>query len=120
MPLAIRNLGEVLIQIYDFYSQTAIYLPKILEYEVDTPCIVSWAATNDELDETALHLTCLHYGFKNWLNVAVVSDTCDDVLEKSQESLIAAFNADCRDGCWLSRMMNYRRPDAALKEDEEP
>jgi hypothetical protein len=30
-------------------------------------------------------------------------------LEKTESSLIAAFNDDCREGGWLWKMMNYRQ-----------
>ena len=96
------KLGNVLLHIYDFPLEAAIYLPEVVRYEADTPCIVGWVD-----DEASFHQTCLQNGFKNWLNVAVVSDTCDDVSEKTESGLIAAFNADCQEGGWLWKMMNY-------------
>ena len=107
MPRTESNLGHVLLHIYEFPFEGTIYFPDVGSYDADTPCIVAWAGSGEE--ETSLHQTCLSYGFKNWLNVAVVSDTCDEALEQKEECLIAAFNDDCREGGWLRRMMNYRR-----------
>ena len=103
MPLASRKLGDVLLHIYEFPFYATIYLPEVERYEIETPCIVAW---DDGNEDTTLHQTCLGYGFEKWLNVAVVSDTCDKVLEQTEASLIAAFNEDCREGRWLYRMMN--------------
>jgi hypothetical protein len=106
MQLTHWTLGKVLVQIYDFNSGAAIYLPSVEQYETDTPCLVAWPATDAEGEP--LHQTCLQRGFKNWLNVAVVSDTCDAVSEKTETALIVAFNEDCREGGWLWKMMNYK------------
>jgi hypothetical protein len=105
MPLTIRKLGDVLLHIYEFPFEAAIYLPEVLRYDADTPCIVGGGLE----DEASFHDTCLEKGFKNWLNVAVVSDTCDDVPDKTESGLIAAFNENCREGGWLRKMMNYRK-----------
>jgi hypothetical protein len=105
MPLKKSNLGHVLCHIYDFPFGGAIYLPRVERYEANTPCIVAW---EDNDAEAALHQSCLGEGFSNWLNVAVVSDTCDDAPEQTEAGLIAAFVEDCREGGWLWRMMNYR------------
>lgn len=112
MPLAMRTLGDVLLHIYDFPFWGAIYVQDVVRYEADTPCFVGGCGSEE--DESVFHRTCLHYGFKHWFNVAVVSDTCDDVSPKTEQGLIAAFNDDCREGGWLQRMMNYRKPE---KED---
>src|SRR5690242_2590139 len=109
MPMTITTLGHVLLHIYDFHLGAAIYLPEVVRYEVDTPCVVGGGLS----DEAAFHQTCLQQGFKNWLNVAVVSDTCDGVSQKNEASLIAAFSEDCQPGGWLSTMMNYRHPESA-------
>ncbi len=109
MPLTIRNLGDVLLHIYDFAFEAAIYLPDVVRYDADTPCLVG----GGESEWASFHETCLRYGFKNWLNVAVVSDTCDAVLEMTVPSLIAAFNADSQEGGWLWKMMNCRHPDSS-------
>jgi len=106
MPLTIRKLGDVLLHIYDFPFDAAIYLPEAGQYEAGTPCVVGGGAN----DEASFHHACLGNGFTNWLNVVVVSDTCDDVFEKTERGLIAAFNEDCREGGWLWKMMNYRSP----------
>src|SRR5262245_50041496 len=97
MPLSLTRLGHVLRHIYDYDFLAAIYLPPVERYGADTPCIVASAATNTEADEASLHQACLDQGFKNWLNVAVVSDTCDAVSEQTEDCLIAAFNDDCRE-----------------------
>src|SRR5690349_8751745 len=107
MPLVEYSLGYVLLHIYEFPFEGAIYLPAVGRYDPDTQCIVAWARSGEE--EASLHQACLNHGFKNWLNVAVVSDTCDEVSEQTEASLIAAFNEDCREGAWLWKMMNYRR-----------
>jgi hypothetical protein len=109
MPLRIRTLGEVLSHIYDFNFHHALYLPKVETYRPDTPCIVG--------DDEA-HRRCVEYGFPNWLNVAVVSDTCDSVQPRTDEALVAAFDADCREGRWLGRMMNYRQ--TRWEDEQEP
>ena len=106
MSLTIRRLGDVLLHIYDFPFSEAVYLPEVTRYENDTQCVVG-----DGLgDEASFHQTCVENGFKNWLNVAVVSDTYDEVPEKTESDLIAAFNEDCQEGGWLWKMMNYRQP----------
>lgn len=105
MPLTRTSLGHVLLHIYEFPFEGAIYLPDAGRYEAHTPCIVAWTGSGDE---AFLHQTCLNDGFKNWLNVAVVSDTCDEASEQTEACLIAAFNEDCGEGGWLWRMMNYR------------
>jgi hypothetical protein len=112
MPLTFTTLGHVLVHIYDFDPGGTIYLPKAERYEAETPCIVAWSTAHAEEEYHCLHQTSLKHGFTNWLNVAVVSDTCDSVAEKSQRSLIAEFNDDCREGGWLWKMMNYRNPDS--------
>jgi hypothetical protein len=106
MDLITKRLGEVLLHIYDFPFDAAIYLPDVVQYSVDTPCIVGGGVN----DEDSFHQTCLDHGFKNWLNVAVVSDTCDAVSQQSAPSLVAAFNEDCQAGGWLHKMLNYRNP----------
>src|SRR5262245_61200266 len=106
MPLTFTSLGQVLTQIYSFDPGAGIYLPNVERYESDTPCIVA-VPTTDE-DEESLHQSCLDHGFKNWLNVAVVSDTCDEASQQTETCLIAAFSDDCREGGWLRKMMNYR------------
>jgi hypothetical protein len=111
MPLPIRKLGDVLLHIYKFPFEAAIYLPQVVRYDADTPCVIGGSAD----DEATFHQSCLQNGFKNWLNVAVVSDTCDAVSEKTEPWLIAAFNEDCRDGGWLRKMMNYRKSDSSCQ-----
>lgn len=113
MPLSFMNLGNVLSHIYDHDPGAGIYLPTVERYEAETPCIVASALTNSADEESALHQACLDRGFKNWLNVAVVSDTCDGVPEQTEACLIAAFNDDCREGGWLWKMMNYRKTDSS-------
>ena len=108
MSLTIRKLGDVLLHIYDFPFDAAIYLPEVVRYEADTPCVVGGGV----IDDVSFRHTCLQNGFKNWLNVAVVSDSCDDVSEQTESCLIATFNEDCREGGWLWKMMNYRHPDS--------
>ena len=105
MPMENRKLGEVLLHIYDFSFGGAIYLENPGPYRPDTPCMVVW----DDFGEQylSLHQACLDQGFKNWLNVAVISDTYDEVSEKTEENLVAAFNEACREGGWLWKMMNY-------------
>src|SRR5262245_24534712 len=88
MPLTKTNLGHVLRHIYEFPFEGAIYLQDVERYAADTPCIVAWAG---DYDEAVLHQVCLSEGFKNWLNVAVVSDTCDEVSEQTEACLVAAF-----------------------------
>jgi hypothetical protein len=83
MLLTTRNLGNVLHHIYDFPYDAAIYLPEVIRYEADTRCVVGGGVN----DEPAFHQNCLECGFKNWLNVAVVSDTCDDALDKTESGL---------------------------------
>jgi hypothetical protein len=68
MSLTTRNLGDVLEHIYDFPFEAAIYLPEVVRYEADTPCIVGGGVN----DEASFHQSCLQIGYKNWLNVAVV------------------------------------------------
>jgi hypothetical protein len=94
-----------------FRADGSIYLPALKDYKTDTPCIVAWAWLEDDWD--SIHQTCLDQGFQNWLNIAVVRDTCDEVAEQIGDRLVAAFNEDCRDGGWLWKMMNYRNPDSA-------
>ena len=100
---------------YDIDFGAAVYFPTVERYEADTPCIVASATTHTESEEASLHQTCLDHGFKNWLNIAVVSDTCDTVSEQNEASFIAAFNEDCRGGGWLRKMMNYRSSDLSSK-----
>jgi hypothetical protein len=110
MPLTFAKLGYVLSHIYEFHLGGAIYLPMVEKYDPDTPCIITVPSTYSEAEECALHQECLSRGFKNWLNVAVVSDSCDTAPDQTEASLIDVFNADCHEGNWLSRNMNYRRP----------
>jgi hypothetical protein len=91
MPLAVYNLGEVLAHIYDLPFESTIFLPRFSRYEVDTPCMAPGYCPDGSDERLARH-----YGFVDWINVAVVSDTYDEVPEKSQSSLVAAFNEDCR------------------------
>jgi hypothetical protein len=105
MPLAIYDLGDILARIYELPFESVIYLPRIDRCEVDTPCLAPGNCPNGSAEEVARH-----YGFVNWLNVAVVSDTYDCVVNKDPASLVAAFNEDCREGQWLARMLNYRNP----------
>jgi hypothetical protein len=116
MTLTSTTIGHVLLHIYDFSPGATIYLPDVRRYEADTPCIVAEPTTFTQAEEALLHQTCLTSGYKNWLNVAVVSDTCDDASEQTAPCLIAAFNEDCQEGGWLWRMMNYRNPDASLEQ----
>jgi hypothetical protein len=113
---SIRKLGNVLLHIYDYHPGLAIYLPEVVRYEAETPCIVG----DDGSDEASFHQTCLQYGFKSWLNVAVVSDTCDTVVPATESSLIAAFNKDCQEGGWLWKMMNYRRHESSCEPTLSP
>jgi len=116
MPIAIRELGDVLTHIYDFPFWAAIYLPEVAQYAIDTPCIVPEPVTWERSEEAALHQICLKYGFKNWLNVAMVSDICEEVLEQDQETVIAAFNASCAKGGGLAGWMNWRREEVPAPE----
>jgi hypothetical protein len=109
MPMANRKLGDVLLHIYEFDLGGAIYLPDVERYETDTPCIVAWGHEGEDV----LHQACFRQGFKNWLNVAVVSDTCDEASEQTEESLVASFNKDCREGGWLRKMTNYGNTDSS-------
>ncbi len=109
MPLTFTNLGFVLCRIYEIDFGAAVYLPTVERYEADTPCILAVPTTYTEAEESSLHESCLNHGFKNWLNIAVVSDTCDAAQDQTEASLIAAFNEDCREGGWLRKMMNYRK-----------
>jgi hypothetical protein len=106
MPLTKKALGDVVLHIYDFPFWGGIYLPSVRRYETDTPCIVAWT-DNGEI-EAVIHQACLDQGFTNWLNVAVVSDICDEAPEQTGAALIAAFNEGCREGGGLCSMMNYR------------
>jgi len=115
MPLQFTSLGHVLSRIYDLDLGAGIYFPTVERYEADTPCIVASDPSNTAAEYASLHQACLDHGFKNWLNVAVVSDTCDAVSEQTEMSLIAAFNADCREGGWLRKMMNYRKSDSSAE-----
>ena len=105
MPLAVHNLGDVLTDIYRYPFGGAIYLPEADHYEICTPCFICWSMQPE--DAPIEHSIALSYGFSRWLNIAVVSDTCDEVTEPTPERLVAAFNADCREGGWLAEMMNY-------------
>jgi hypothetical protein len=106
MQVTIRKLGEVLLHIYEYPFEEAIFLPKSGPYEADTPCIIGW----DDREGRVLRKACLEHGLVNWLNVAVVSDTCDEVFPKDVVHLILAFNEDCQEGRWLHTMMNYVPP----------
>jgi len=106
MALTTKRLGEVLLRIYDYPFDAAIYFPQVGGCKVDTLCIVGGSVD----DETGFHQACLDRGFTNWLNVAVVSDTCDAVSPKTELSLVAAFNVDCMAGGWLHKMLNYQNP----------
>jgi hypothetical protein len=110
MPLTTTTLGHVLLHIYDFSPGATIYLPDVRRYEADTPCIVAEPTPFTPAEEALLR------GYTNWLNVAVVSDTCDDATEQTPPCLIAAFNEDCQEGGWLWRMMNYRKPDSSFEQ----
>lgn len=109
MPLSFTNLEDVLRHIWDIEFWATIYFPAVERYTADTPCIVKSTTTNTEAEETSLHQACLDQGFNNWLNVAVVSDICEEVSEQTEACLIAAFIDSCRDGGGLRKMMNYRR-----------
>jgi hypothetical protein len=109
MPLTSTSLGYVLLHVYDFDPGAAIYLPNAEHYKADTTCIVASPATYTETEYEALHEDCLNRGFPNWLNVAVVSDTCDEAATHTEDGFVAAFNEDCREGGWLRKMMNYRK-----------
>jgi hypothetical protein len=108
-PVTCTNLGYVLLRIYDFPFWGAIYLPKVERYETNTPCIVVTPDPTAEVEEEALHQDCLNKGFANWLNVAVVSDVCDDTETHTEDGLVAAFNKQCKEDGFLSKQMNYRR-----------
>ena len=110
MPLIETTLGDVLPRIYEFDLGATLYLPKVDRYEPGTPCVIAVSTTRNEAEEQALHLECLGRGFANCLNLAVVSDTCDDVVTRTIEGYVTAFNQDCQEGRWLARMMNYRVP----------
>lgn len=113
MPLTFTKIGYVLSRIYEFHFATAIYLPTVEKYSSDTACIVpSFPSPYSEAEEAFLHDECLSRGFKNWLNVALVSDICDTAPDQSEASLIAVFNAAGREGGSLSPWMNYRRSSA--------
>jgi hypothetical protein len=104
MPLPVRRLGDVLIHIYEYPFEASIYLPEVERYEADCPCLVGSAS----VDGYPSHQECLGNEFKHWLNVAVVSDTCDSVPERTESFLIAEFNKDCQEGGWLWKMMDYQ------------
>jgi hypothetical protein len=110
MTPRIRKLGDVLLNIYEFPLEAAIYLAPTECYDADTACVVGGGAS----DPTSFHQTCLDNGFTNWLNVAVVSDMYDEVKEKTAPLLIAAFNEDRRKGGWLWKMMNYRHSEPSV------
>jgi hypothetical protein len=105
MPIKNRNLGDVLLHIYEFPFYGTIYLPDVTLYEVNTPCLVAWAIGSEE---PSIHESCVSSGFKNWLNVAEVSDICDAASDQTEKSLTAAFDESCRQEGSLSKMMNYR------------
>jgi hypothetical protein len=111
MPLTFTTLGYVLTHIYSFDPSAGIYLPSVERYEAGTPCIV--ASPDRGTDYESLHRMCLDQGFRNWLNIAVVSDTCDEVSPQTETCFVAAFNDDCREGGWLRRMMNYWNSDSS-------
>jgi hypothetical protein len=78
-----------------------------MRYEADTPCIVGGAD-----DCASFEQACSAKGFKNWWNVAVVSDSCDEA-EDTEASLVAMFNSDCQEGGWLWRTrknMHWKPP----------
>lgn len=106
MLLGSRRLGEVLVRINDFPFGASIFLPEVAVFDPDTPCVVG-----DMKDEEYFRQTGIANGFKNWLNVAVVSDTCDEVPDKTEDNLVIAFNEDLREGGWLRKMLNYRNPE---------
>jgi len=106
MSLRIQKLGFVLSHIRDFPFWQTIFLPNLEKYEADTPCAVGGSLDEEHLFRQA----CLENGLINWLNVAVVSDTCEELPEKTVPCLIQAFNEDCREGGWLRKMMNYQNP----------
>jgi len=110
MPLKFTRLGYVLSHIYEFHPATAIYLPTVEKFSPDAACIVpSFPSPYSGAEEAALHEECLSRGFKNWLNVAVVSDLCDTAQDQTEAALVAVFNAACRDGGSLSPWINYRK-----------
>src|SRR5271167_234541 len=106
MSLTIRRLGDVLLHIYDFPFWAAIYLPETARFEGDTQCIVGGTET-DEASCDRDRQTCLENGFRNWINVALVSDTYDSVMDKTESGLIAVFNEECQEGGELRKLMNY-------------
>lgn len=116
-PLTVTTLGYVLLHVYDFPFWGAIYLPKVERYEADTPCIVVAPPPSAEAEEPRLHQDCLNRGFTNWLNVAVVSDVCDEVERHTEDSLVTAFNENCREGGFLWREMNYRKSTESPADD---
>jgi hypothetical protein len=104
MTIENSTLGDVSNRIYDFPFWGGVYLPQVDRYESSTPCIVVAV----EGDNYAIaHQECLERGFKNWLNIAVISDTCDTVADKNPDNLVAAFNEDCKPGNWLAKNMTY-------------
>jgi hypothetical protein len=107
MPVVETTLGYALVHIYDFDRGGTIYLPDLGRYEPSTSCLVAIPSEYSKEEIELLHRDCLSRGFLNWLNVAVVSDTCDSVETKTEEALVSAFNEDCQVGRWLRKMMNY-------------
>jgi hypothetical protein len=103
MDATMKPLGQVLLHIYHFPFELAIFLPHLDQYKADTPCLIGW----DEDELSPFRQACSRHGLVKWINVALVSDTCDDVADKDIPHLIAAFNEDCREGGWLRKMMNY-------------
>ncbi|HEY4260228.1 MAG TPA: hypothetical protein VGM98_08710, partial [Schlesneria sp.] len=79
MSLTHTTLGYVLSHIDELDFSGTIYLPTVDQYKADTPCVVAVPSTRAEAEESLLHQFCLDLGFKIWLNVAVVSDTCNSV-----------------------------------------
>ncbi len=104
MTIIQQRLGDVLLHIYEFPFEAAIYFPDSGPYNIDTPCIVGWG---EYWQQSAVHEKCLNYGLKNWLNVAVVTDTFDSAPDKTEACLVAQFNKNCREGGSLSEVMNY-------------
>jgi hypothetical protein len=102
--MVIRKLGEALLHIYSLPFESSIYLPKVARYEVDTPCVVSGVD-----DKPSFHEVNLENGFVNWINVAVVSDSCDGAVERTASHLVELFNKDCQEAGWLFSMMSGRK-----------
>jgi hypothetical protein len=106
MPLLVRPLGDALMTIYLWPAGGAIYFPVRSGFQPDTLCLVAWSESGDRGDWEALHRACRRHGYDFWLNVAVMTDTFDEVRPWTEAGVVAAFNEDCREGGWLWRMWN--------------